>query len=191
MPEMNQQLFNTRFKFEYIPFPYKGLDYSNSFFPHFTKKWTASPNFIRNERDITEFKTKLKNHLKPTKYKFFSAGSKRGAALLTHLRVGRSFLNDHSFSIGLSDSANCTCPNAPRETTQHILLKCPLYTIERQTLMGKMELLVLRFNSLSDSKKVQILLYGNEPDNPELFLTNKQIQISVQQFILNTKRFDN
>jgi hypothetical protein len=190
MPEMNQQLFNTRFKFEYKPFPYKTLDFSNSFFPHFTKKWTASPTFLRNERDITEYKTKLKYHLKPKRYKFFNAGSKRGAALMTQLRVGRSFLNEHSFSISLSESANCSCPNAPRESTKHMLLKCPHYTKERQILMGKMEQLVLNFNSLTDTKKIGILLSGNFPDNPELYLTNKLIQISVQQFLINSKRFD-
>jgi hypothetical protein len=190
MPQMNQQLFNTRFKFEYKCFPYKNQDFSNSFFPYFTKKWTSSPTHIRNEQDITEFKIKLKNHHKPNKYRFFSAGSKRGAALMTHLRLSRSFLNDHSFSIGLAESANCNCPNTPRETTRHMLLKCPHYTLERQTLMGKMEQLVLRFNSLSDTKQLEILLYGNHPDNPDFHLTNKLIQISVQQFILNSKRFD-
>jgi hypothetical protein len=190
MPQMNQQLFDTRFKFEYKRFPYKSLDFSNSFFPHFTRNWISSPSFLRNEQDINEYKLKLKNHHKPQKYRFFSAGSKRGAALMTHLRLGRSFLNDHSFSIGLAESANCDCPNTPRETTCHMLLKCPHYTQERQTLMGKMEQLVFRFNSLSNTKQLQILLYGNHPDNQELYLTNKLIQISVQQFILNSKRFD-
>ena len=119
MPQINQHLLNTRQKFEYRLFPYRNKLYSNSFFPAFTKKWIATTLDLRQESDINEYKMKLKNKFKPTKFRFFSrSGSKRGAALMTQLRVGRSYLNDHSFAIGLSESAACSCASAPRESTR-------------------------------------------------------------------------
>jgi hypothetical protein len=190
MPEVNHQLFETRLKFEYKQFPYKNKLFSNSFFPYFTKKWVASPQFLKNERDINEYKTKLKHHLKPSKYKFFRAGSKRGAALMTQLRVSRSYLNDHSFSIGLSESAHCNCPGAQLESTRHMVLKCPLYTIDRQTLMVKVENLLHNFNTFTETKKLQILLFGIYPDNPDYYFINKSLQIAVQQYLISSKRFN-
>ena len=52
-------------------------------------------------------KEKLKEKIKPKKYFHFKFGSKRGSALLTQLRVGRSFLNSHSFVLGMEDLPYC------------------------------------------------------------------------------------
>ena len=59
--------------------------------------------------DICEFKFRLKIHLKPKKQKHFRRGTKRGNSLLTQLRVGRSQLNAHKFTLGLSDTDKCVC----------------------------------------------------------------------------------
>ena len=102
MPELQLKQHNTRFSSKYKPFPYVNKQFSSSFYPFFTKKWNNTHKTLQNERDILEYKTKLKNIYKPIKYKFYYRGStKKGCSLLTHLRVGRSVLNDLTFqSIG-------------------------------------------------------------------------------------------
>ena len=72
---------------------------SNSFFVLFARKWEETPKNITKLSDILEFKLALKNHLAPIRYKFLGYGNKIGNKLLTRIRVGRSYLNDHSYKI--------------------------------------------------------------------------------------------
>ena len=84
-----------------------------------------------------KFKKCLKHYIKPKCHKFFSKDSKLGCALATQLRLGRTKLNSHLYTIGLSNISSL-CHN-PHETTSHYLLDCFLYQNERQTLFGIME----------------------------------------------------
>ena len=58
----------------------------------------------REETDLNEFKTKLKLQFKPKRHKHFNSGSKYGNTLLSRIRLGRSFLKAHGYSINLSDT---------------------------------------------------------------------------------------
>ena len=152
MPEIQVKSHNTRVLFYYCNFPYINKQFSYSFYPHFTKKWNSSPKSLQQERDINEFKLKIKNLIKPPKYNFFFKGStKRGCSLLTQLRVGRSILNDHAFLLGLSLSPQCLC-HAPRESPGQILLKCFLFYKERLTLKSKVETLLTKFYTFTEKK---------------------------------------
>ena len=51
------------------------------------------------EHDFTVFKLKLKDKLKPHKFKHFNCGFRYPNTLHTQLRVGRSFLNSHMFEL--------------------------------------------------------------------------------------------
>ena len=104
------------------------------------------------------FQEKLKLKLKPKKHKHFSWGSKRGNALQTQLRVGRSFLNAHSFTINLADSDLCLCSRS--ETTTHYLTQCFLYTEERRLLYNSLEQLLPKFKTFTNKKQTEILLNG-------------------------------
>ena len=191
MPDINHHLLNTRHKLEYRLFPYRNKLYSNSFFPYFTKKWIATPQFLRQEADMGVYKSQLKLQYKPTKYKFYSrSGNKRGASLMTQLRVGRSYLNDHSFPIGQSDTAACSCAAGPRESTRHMVLLCSNYTVQRQTLMGKVEQILSTFKNFTDTNKLEVLLFGMYPEKRDYFMINKSLQVAVQHYLIDTKRFD-
>ena len=82
---------------------------------------------------LVHFKCKLKQELKPAKFKHFSKGSKLGNKLLTRIRLERSDLNLHKFTIGQSESSECLC-HFKQESSQHYLIDCFLYSSERQTL---------------------------------------------------------
>ena len=83
-----------------------GDKFKRSFFPYVTSLW--------NNLDVSlqllalpEFKSKLKEVVKPHKFRHFSKGSKNGNKLLTRLRLERSDLNLHRFIIGQSETPEC------------------------------------------------------------------------------------
>ena len=94
--------------------------------------------------DLPDFKLQLKKDLKPLRVKHYSRGSKLKNCLLTRLRVGRSDLNLHKFTIGQVDKPECIC-HSKEESTKHYFLDCFLYTSERQTLFPLVEHYILYF----------------------------------------------
>ena len=137
---------------------------------------------------LSDFKEQLKTDLKPIKYKHFSKGSKIGNSLFARVRLNRSDLNLHKFSIGLSDSAECIC-HANKESTIHYFTECFIYSGERQILFDLVEHYIPNFKNKSKVKQNEILLVGINKDQPEFNSTNTTIAIAVQKFILATKRF--
>ena len=108
--------------------PNYGVKFSNSFFPYFSNRYNSLSKSIRNY-DLNDFKNELKDTLKPSKNKVYTFGSKLGNKLITRLRVNRSYLNSHSYTVGKSQSPSCLC-HEKQETTRHFLLHCFLYSIE-------------------------------------------------------------
>ena len=190
MPQPNNDSNHSlRNRIPYKYFPYHNKNFNNSFFPWFTKKYCNLNKSIRCQKDLDDFKTSLKALIKPERHKFFNYGSKKGCALATQLRVGRTKLNGHSFAIGLAQSSLCDCHH-PCESICHHLTSCFLYQPERQTLYSKIKQFIPNFESLSDSKKTNILLYGVSNNDPDFYNTNVKIQLALQHFLLTTKRFD-
>ena len=176
---------NSRQFGQYTNYPNYGAKFQKSFFPYFSKKWNQLKRSTRN-LELCDFKPTLKNNLKPTKYKHYSYGSRLGNKLLTRLRLGRSYLNSHGYTIGKVTSPACLC-HSRNETVKHYMLECFLYTIERQSLLEQVEQHVAGFASLSQENKLNILLFGFL-DN-EKFPTNIKIMPLVQNYIIQTKRF--
>ena len=114
---------NARHQRRFLSFPRGKVKFLNSYFVLFTRKYEQTPKDITKLCDITEFKTSLKKHLAPSRYKFLAHGSKLGNKYLTQIRLGRSYLNDHSFQIQMTPSPQCSC-NAARESTNHYFLDC-------------------------------------------------------------------
>ena len=187
MPKIDFKNKNTRSHNFYKLFPPLGSNFSKSFFPHFTKAWNNLELSLQTEHELPTFKEKLKAKLKPKRHKHFSRGPRRGNALATQLRVGRSFLNGHGFSIGLSDSPACLCDR--NETVDHYLLTCFLYTEERRLLLDTIEQLIPKFKNFTAKKKVEILLFGINLDKEEIDSRNVKITLAVQKYILDSKRF--
>ena len=181
---------NTRHKPQFLPFPLGKVKFQNSFFPYFTRKYESLTDEIKKQPDTIQFKIALKTLLCPKRFKFLSRGSKLGNTLLTRVRVGRSYLNAHSYTIGLADTPACQHCTAPSESTQHYILDCPHYTEERRTLLDTFEHYIPRFKLFPKYKQLTIILHGVEPDNKDIFSTNVSLQYAAQNYILKTKRFD-
>ena len=188
LPERDENLYNLRNNGNLRKcFPYKNAKFSKSYFPYFTKLWNKLPQNIRCS-DFDTFKEKLYLHYKPTKYKFFNAGTKQGNKIITLLRVGRSQLNAHSFNIGQVQSPQCSC-GLGQETSCHILTVCPLYHSKRLDLFNLVQQQISSFPKLNRKDKTIVLLFGFKPDNPDFNFINKNIAISVQDFLLKIKKF--
>ena len=138
--------------------------------------------------NLVDFKTELKSLIKPDKFKHFHIGPKESNSLLTRLRIGRTSLNSHRYTIGQSDEPSCIC-HAKQESSEHFFLDCFLYTVERQTLFNLAEQIVPRFSRMNKKEKFQLFTRGINIKNPDFYHVNRQISLGVQYFILKTKRF--
>ena len=182
-----EKKYLTRSKGGYLPYPFYGDKFKRSFFPYVTSLW--------NNLDVSlqllalpEFKSKLKDELKPHKFRHFSKGSKHGNKLLTRMRLERSDLNLHRFTIGQSETPECIC-HSKQESSQHFLLDCFLYSSERQALFDRVEHYIPKFKSFSKIQKYETLVMGINAKDPFFYSTNTTISIAVQTFIMKTKRF--
>ena len=127
---------------------------------------------------------------KPQKYKHFSRGSKLGNILLTRIRVGRSNLNQHKFTIGMVDNPECMC-HFRSESPEHFFLDCFLYLPERQILFGLIEHYVPFFPKLTKKEKLEMILKGVYINDDTFLTTNTIIMKATQNFILSTNGLNN
>ena len=105
--------------------------------------------------------------------------------LLSRIRLGRSYLNSHSYSIGLSDTNTCSCNNKVLESPIHYITQCPKFSEIRLTLYNEMEQqFIPNFKKLSLMRQYDILIYGYEPDNLEMIGINSKITKLTQTFLL-------
>ena len=187
MPKIKENNKNTRSNLIYSEFRTSRKQFSDSYFPHFAKLYNKLELSLKSEIDMKIFKKNLKIAIKPKKIKHFSRGSKIGNKLQTQIRVGRSDLNLHKFTIGLSESPACICDRI--ESVDHYLLSCFLYTEERNILFSSVQQLVPTFNKFNNKQKLDLLLNGINLNSEEPDCRNVRIMILVQNFILKTNRF--
>ena len=179
--------FNLRSRGGYQQYKNLGVKFKNSFFPHTAHLWASLPQNVRL-KSVIEFKEYINKELKPPKYKHFARGNKVSNSLLTKIRVGRSDLNQHKFTIGLIDSPQCDC-YFREESSSHYFLDCFLYVPERQVLFDLFEHYIPKFKTFTKSKKLDIILRGICPERDDLISTNTTLTIAVQNFITHTNRF--
>ena len=91
--------------------------------------------------------------------------------------MGRSQLNAHLHAIGLCQSPNCRC-GLGTEDAWHYFFVCPLYIIPRDRLHTS----ISHFAPFT----LETILFGSQNCS---FEENKIIFLSVQEYIIKTKRF--
>ena len=177
---------NLRSNGGYIPFKWCGSKFDKSFFPYQTRHWNSLNRNIKS-LNLEDFKTFTKT-LKPKRYKHFQKGNKTTNSLLTRIRVGRSHLNQHRFTVGQIDSPECLCHHW-EESPLHYFMDCFLYLQERQTLFQLFEHYIPNFSNFTKKKKLDIILNGININQDEFISTNITLTFAVQKFIMQTKRF--
>ena len=106
---------------------------------------------------------------------------------LIRLRLGFSHLREHRFRHNFQDCINplCSC-GLENEDTTHYLLHCHSFSRYRIDLMNSVNSVHDNFESLSDSSKRDILLYG---DSRLDINKNKYILMATINYIRKTERF--
>ena len=110
-----------------------------------------------------------------------------GLSYLLQIRVGLSKLNFHKFKHNFRDIVNPMCPMIDGiEDTEHFLLLCPSFDIQRQDLLaGVAELLrqFVQIGTLPNNVLVEYFLYGNEELSNDV---NRNILEHTLKFIHTT-----
>ena len=149
--------------------------YSNYFMPSTVRIWNSLPRQIQSNSSLYQIKQhfKSKSATIPAYYYF---GTRNGQVFHSRLRMQCSNLNQHLFLKNLVPSPNCSCGQV--ESNDHFLLKCPHYNEARQRFINSLNIPM----GITSS----ILLFGSDMLTLE---ENKNVFISVQKYIIHSKRF--
>ena len=150
--------------------------YYRSFLPSSIRAWNDSSLEVRQLNSIQSFKYQLnKNLKKPPKYYYI--GNRLYQIQHTLLSTDCSSLNHHLFSKNIVDSPHCACGAV--ETTKHYFFECQRYK----------EIKTIMLNELANycQPDLNIVLFGI-PESA--FHTNYRIIVTVQKYIMDSKRFD-
>ena len=146
---------------------------------------------MRLAPSVAVFKKKLLSVVRPPTKSVFGIDDPIGLPYLTQLRVGLSKLNIHKFKHNFRDTINPMCPTSDGiEDTEHFLLLCPSFDLQRRDLLaGIVELLrpFAQIANLSNDALTQLLLYGDQDLSNDL---NKTILELTLRFIHETGQFD-
>lgn len=162
--------------------------YLKSFVPVATKSWNDLPTNLRQQPLLSKFRKSLIDIMSPPKAcPFFSFGSKKGNMMHTRIRLGASSLNQHRRALGGSVSSECSCGHA-KEDTAHYLLVCPQFHGARREMSAAISaILNINFDQVPRAEQVSLLVYGPRRNKN----IDKALAISVQNFLIKTRRFDN
>ena len=110
--------------------------FKNTFFPYWINEWNNLTVEIRNSKSVGAFKKLMK--YKKNENSIFSIYDPIGVKLLTRLQF--SHLNEHKFRHGFGDAINAICAcGSEVETTEHFLLRCHLYFLQRLELFENLK----------------------------------------------------
>ena len=165
--------------------------FKSSFYPHCLSEWNKLEPELRLAPSVAVFKKRLSSIIRPPAKSVFGIHDPIGLSYLTQLRVGLSKLNFHKFKHNFRDTINPMCPTSDGiEDTEHFLLLCPSFDVQRRDLLaGVAELLrpFVQIINLSNDVLTQLLLYGDQDFSNDL---NRNILEITLRFIYKTGRLD-
>ena len=165
--------------------------FKSSFYPNCLSEWNKLQPELRLAPSVAIFKKKILSIIRPPAKSVFGIHDPKGLSYLTQLRVGLSKLNFHKFKHNFRDTINPMCPTSDGiEDTEHFLLLCPSFDLQRRDLLtGIVELLrpFVEITNLSNDALMQLLLYGDQYLSYDL---NRNILELTLRFIHETGRFD-
>ena len=163
--------------------------FRNSFLPHATNEWNKLGASIRSKESIAQFKKSILQFIRPKASSVFNIIDPDGLKLLTRLRVQLSHLKEHKYRHNFVDTLNpiCNCGLLEIESTSHYLLRCLFFSDQRKTLLDSISAVKDDILNLSDIKKVDLFLYGDEKLG---VASNQAILEATICFLKSSKRFE-
>ena len=171
--------------------------FKNSFFPSVVIEWNKLDSRLqrlqkkedfRKVKNFTDFKKNILSFIRPKANSVFNCNSSKGPKFVTRLRLWSSHLREHKFKHSFQYSINplCFC-SLDVESTIHYFLHCPLFTIERRTLLNTVSEIDNKLLDSNESNLIQHLLFGDPSRDTE---TNTKILNATVNYVFTTKRFD-
>ena len=163
--------------------------YKSSFYPNCLSEWENVDLEIRTAPSLAIFKANISRIIRTTPKQVYGIHNPKRLATLTQLHVGLSELNYRKFMHNVNTTINPLCPiNEGVEDTEHFLLHCHSYQLQRNSLLSRVQSVLLScdLSDLSNVELVSILLCGDERLN---FESNKIIIKPILDFIESSKRF--
>ena len=128
---------------------------------------------------------------RPSTNSVFDIYNPYGIKLLTRLRLGLSYLNEHKIKHGFNDTINPICIwGGDTESINHVFLHCSEYCEARQTLFDNIQSINKMFLSQNKSLLTHLCLYGDLKHNSNVNV-NAFIFSSAIEFTLSSGRFNN
>ena len=120
----------------------------NSFFPSTLNDWYKLDETIRISESISIFKSRLLSFIRLLESNVYNIFDPIGLKLLTRLRLGFSYLNEHRFPHNFQDCMNppCSC-SLEIEDTSNYRLHCHNFSQYRIDLMNSVKLILENFES--------------------------------------------
>ena len=121
-----------------------------SFYPNCLSEWNKLEPELRLAPSFAVFKKNLVNNPPPAK-SVYGIHDQKGFSYLTQFRVGLRKLNFYKFKHNFKDTVNPICPTSDGiEDTEHFLLLCPSFNIQRQDLLAGIVELLRSFVLITD-----------------------------------------
>ena len=161
--------------------------FKNSFFPNVIDEWNKLKDEIEGATSFSLFKASLLKMGRPHANSTYRIHNPVGIRLLTCLRLGLSYLNEHKFRHNFADFVNplCSCSVKP-ETTLHFFLHYRNFLNIRRKLFVRIKLLDETLLQLNDESLLTVLLFGSKIYNEQV---NVQILNESIDYIIDSDRF--
>ena len=190
IPTLHQSNYSLRHQDDVGRMRARTEKFKSSFYPDCIAEWNKLDPEIRLAPSVAIFKTKLLSIIRPPAKSVFGIHNPVGLSYLSQIRVGLSKLNFHKFNHNFRDTVNPMCPtNDGIEDTEHFLLLCPSFDIQRRDLLAGVSVALRPFveiDSLSNDVLAQLLLYGDKNFSSDV---NRSILELTLDFIHKTGRF--
>ena len=143
---------------------------------------------MRGAVSLSTFRNNIIKIIRPEKRSLFSIYDPIGTSWIFQLRVGLSPLKSHKKAHNFRDTNDDRCICMIEESTEHFLLKCPIYIEQRQKLFQTLDpiLMTTNLHQLNDKERTLLLLYGHQKLS---FGVNRTILKETINFIRETSRF--
>ena len=163
--------------------------YANSFFPDAVSLWNKVIDHFTVMPSIGSLKSHVISLIRPPTKSIFNIHDPLGIRFLYWLRLNLSPLRSHKFHYNFADTVSdtCSCENGV-EDTEHFLLLCPLYAIEREYMLRHVNIILQNYELPGVNESYRFYLYGHHKLNVH---DNKKILLATIKFIKDTKRFSN
>ena len=158
----DHRTYNTRNLYSVETYFGRTDGFKYSFFPYSISEWNKLDPDLLNTKSYSTFRKLLLKIGRRSPNHIYKIYDPLGLKLLTRLRLGFSYLNEHRFNHNFDSCINplCSC-SLEVESTKHFFLHCHHYINICKTLLSTIKMIDESILNVNDDDLIEILLFGN------------------------------